>query len=47
MSEDVISAPFELTESKLVLVGAPSSAAGGLSSVTVYWLAVSAISREK
>lgn len=43
MSEDVISAPVELSESKLFLIGAPSSKMGGSSSGAVYWLAVSAI----
>jgi hypothetical protein len=43
MSEDVISAPVELSESKLFLIGAPSSKIGGSSSGAVYWLAVSAI----
>lgn len=42
MSEDVISAPVELSESKLFLIGAPSSKMGGSSSGAVYWLAVSA-----
>jgi len=42
MSEDVISAPVELSESKLFLIGAPSSRMGGSSSGAVYWLAVSA-----
>lgn len=36
MSSDVISAPFELPESKLFLIGAPSDGA-------VYWLAVCAL----
>jgi hypothetical protein len=35
MSEDVISAPFEIPESKLLLIGVAASG-------TVYWLAVSA-----
>jgi hypothetical protein len=43
MSEDVISAPVELSESKLFLIGAPSSKMGGSSSGAVYWLAVSAM----
>lgn len=47
MSEGVISAPVELSESKLFLIGAPSSKMGGSSSGVVYWLAISAISREK
>ena len=42
MSEAVISAPVELSESKLFLIGAPSSKMGGSSSGAVYWLAVSA-----
>lgn len=42
MSEAVISAPMELSESKLFLIGAPSSKMGGPSSGAVYWLAVSA-----
>jgi hypothetical protein len=46
MSEDVISAPVELSESKLFLIGAPSSKMGGPSSDAVYWLAVSALRQE-
>jgi len=42
MSEDIISAPVELSESKLFLIGAPSSKTGGASSGADYWLAVSA-----
>ena len=42
MSEAVISAPVELSESKLFLIGAPASKMGGSSSGAVYWLAVSA-----
>jgi hypothetical protein len=36
MSEDVVSAPFEVPESKILLIG-------GVASGTVYWLAVSAV----
>lgn len=47
MSEGVISAPVELSESKLFLIGAPASKMGGPSPGAVYWLAISAISQEK
>lgn len=46
MSEDVISAPFELPYGKLLLIGARSSANGGSSAGLVYWLAVSAVKRD-
>jgi hypothetical protein len=46
ISEDVISAPVELSESKLFLIGAPASKMGGSSSGAVYWLAISAITEQ-
>lgn len=46
ISEDVISAPVELSESKLFLIGAPDIKMGGSSSGAVYWLAVSALKQE-
>jgi hypothetical protein len=43
MSEGLISAPFEIEESKLFLIGAPPSGSGGASPGAVYWLAVAAL----
>jgi hypothetical protein len=47
MSEEVVSAAFEIRESKLTLIGARSSAADGPFSPAVYWLAVSAVSNDR
>lgn len=45
ISEDVVSAPFELSRSKLLLIGARAAGERGSQAGTVYWLAVAIVSK--